>query len=431
MKEGKETMRLSKKVKIELFILLIILNLILRFPVVYHEIGPDSFEMHILANSLTEFGEARWWIHPLSVIGMYPNSYASMISFLLSGISQCTGLDVELIIFIYGLVFGLFSIFASYILAGSIYNNDLFKFLVAFSFSVSPGILTYTTWMANARSPFIILLPLFLYAFIRSRESHLRFGLIAIAFAMLLLATHHLVFYLIPVVAGCLLVTFVYMLKKNAKIVENLLKKYLSQEQIARVKTGPEYVILRDEILELKGQGRHDLHIPLNIVVTTGGTDPEGVLLNLIPWLNEMDLEANILILVGQAFKFQDELGYLVDNLPDNFKIIPYSLQDLIKGDIIICTFGVSIYEMIYLQIPTICISHNLENAYGARILKERYGVIENIGYIKDINPQNLYVAITKLLIDKVYYKNMVKRCNNLIDGEGAKRVGRIIVGGE
>jgi len=215
-----------------------------------------------------------------------------------------------------------------------------------------------------------------------------------------------------------------------AHLDKNLLKKYLSQEQIARVKTGPEYVILRDEILELKGQGRHDLHIPLNIVVTTGGTDPEGVLLNLIPWLNEMDLEANILILVGQAFKFQDELGYLVDNLPDNFKIIPYSLQDLIKGDIIICTFGVSIYEMIYLQIPTICISHNLENAYGARILKERYGVIENTGYIKDINPQSLYVAIIRLLTDKRYYKTMVERCGNLIDGEGAKRVGQIIVGG-
>lgn len=215
----------------------------------------------------------------------------------------------------------------------------------------------------------------------------------------------------------------------TAHLDTDILKKYLSQEQIARVKTGPEYVILRDEILELKDQVRHDLHTPPNIVVTTGGTDPEGVLLNLITWLKEMDLEANILILVGRAFKFPDELGHLVDDLPDNFHVMPYSLQELIKGDIAICTFGVSIYEMIYLQIPTICISHSRENAYGARILKERYGVIEDVGYVKDVNPQSLDIAITRLLTDTVYYMDMVERCDDLIDEGGAKRAGQIIVG--
>ena len=86
----------------------------------------------------------------------------------------------------------------------------------------------------------------------------------------------------------------------NAHLDKNLLRKYLSQEEIDRVKTSPDYVILRDEILELEDRARHDLHIPPNIVVTTGGTDPEGVLIKLIPWLKEMNLDANILILVGQ-----------------------------------------------------------------------------------------------------------------------------------
>jgi spore coat polysaccharide biosynthesis predicted glycosyltransferase SpsG len=215
----------------------------------------------------------------------------------------------------------------------------------------------------------------------------------------------------------------------NAHLDKNLLKKYLSQEQIERVKTGPDYVILRNEILELKNQVKHDLHTPPNIVVTTGGTDPEGVLIKLIPWLKEMNFGANILILVGQTFKYKDELEHLIGNLPDNCRVMPYSLQELVKGDIAICTFGVSIYEMIYLQIPTVCISHTKENAHDARILKEWYGIIEDIGYIEDINPQDLYAAITKLLTDGIYYKNMVERCGDLIDGEGAKRVGQIIIG--
>jgi len=217
----------------------------------------------------------------------------------------------------------------------------------------------------------------------------------------------------------------------NAHLDKNILKKYLSEEQIKNVKTGPEYVILRDEILALKNKVVHNLHIPPNIVVTTGGTDPEGVLIRLILLLKEMDLKANILLLVGQAFKFKNELEHLIGNLPNNFHVVPYSLQELIKGDIAICTFGVSIYEMIYLQIPTICISHSIENAHSARILRERYGVVEDMGYIKDINPQTLSISITKLLEDKRYYKSIVERCDNLIDVEGAKRVERIIVGGE
>jgi len=218
-------MKLSKKVKYGLFILLIILNLILRYSVTHHEIFNDSFEMHILANSLSEFGEARWWVCPLAIIGMYPNSYASATPFLLSGISQCTGLDVELVIFIYGLIFGLFCMFAGYIVAGEIYDNDLFKFLVAFGFSTCQGILTYTTWTAPARSPFIIILPLFLYALLKSRKHHLRFGLITLILALLLLATHHLVFYLIPIFAACFLVTLVYKLKEHIDVIKRVIKR--------------------------------------------------------------------------------------------------------------------------------------------------------------------------------------------------------------
>jgi spore coat polysaccharide biosynthesis predicted glycosyltransferase SpsG len=217
----------------------------------------------------------------------------------------------------------------------------------------------------------------------------------------------------------------------SAHLNKNILRKYLSPKQINQVKAGPEYVILRDEILALKDKINHNLHNPPNIMVTTGGTDPERVLLKLIPWLKEMKLKANIFILIGQAFKYKDELKKTIINIPDNFQVLPYSLEEFLEADIVICTFGVTIYEMIYLQIPTICISHNLENAYGAAILKKRYGVIEDVGYIKDININDLYMAIKRLLIDKMYYMNMGKRCDNLIDGNGAKRVGQIIGEGE
>ena len=217
----------------------------------------------------------------------------------------------------------------------------------------------------------------------------------------------------------------------NAHLDKSVLKKYLSEKQINQIKTGPEYVILRNEVLVLKDKINHNLHNPLNIVVTTGGTDPEGVLLKLIPWLKEMKLEANITILISQAFKYKNELEKLIINLSDNFQVLPYSLKELLKADIVICTFGVTIYEMIYLQMPTICISHNRENAQSAKILKERYEIIEDIGFVENLNPRNLYLVIKKLLENKTYYKKIIHKCDNLIDGKGAKRIGGIITGGK
>ena len=210
-------MKISKNIKFKLFILLIILNLILRYSIPHHEIFNDSFEMHILANSLSEFGEARWWTNSAAIVGMHPNSYASMVSFLLSGISQCTGLDIEYVTFVYGLIFGLFTIFAGYILAGMIYDDDLFKFGVAFGFSLSPAVLAYSTWTAHARSPFVLLLPLFVYALLRFREYPFRFGLITFSLSLLLLATHHMVFYLMPVFAGFFAAMFILKFKGQTK----------------------------------------------------------------------------------------------------------------------------------------------------------------------------------------------------------------------
>lgn len=216
-------MKLSKKVKVELFILLIVLGIILRFQVVSHEIGADSFFVHIVANSLSEFGYAKCFLHPLSIFGLYPVSYASAVQFLLSGISQCTGMEMRWVIFLYCVFIGLLSMFTAYLMAGEIIDNDLFKLLVAFGFSTTPAILGYTTWTIPTRGLLVVLAPLLIYLLSKCRIS-IKYVPLTFLLAIFLFATHHLFYFLIPAFFALFILTICFKFKNhvNMKISEKL-----------------------------------------------------------------------------------------------------------------------------------------------------------------------------------------------------------------
>ena len=205
-----DSMRFSVRTKVILFCLLVILGLVFRFPTTPHEIGWDSFAVHLMANSVSEFGYAKWWIHPTSVIGWYPYSSVSAVPFILSDISQCAGMDMEKVILLYSMFLGIFSIFGAYLMAGAIWNNDLFKFLVTFVFSTSQGIITFSTWTANARTLFVISLPLFIYLLLKTRAFKVRFSILTFVTLMLLLTTHHYIYFTIPIIIGYLIIVMVY-----------------------------------------------------------------------------------------------------------------------------------------------------------------------------------------------------------------------------
>ena len=213
-------MGFSLRTKIVLMCLLIAFNLILRYPTSPHEIGADSFGVHIMANSISEFGYAKWLIHPASVIGWYPYSSVSAVPFLLSGISQCTSMDTESVILLYSMILGIFSIFGAYLMAGAIWNNDIFKFLVATVFSTSQGIITFSTWTAHSRTLFVISLPLFIYLLLKARTFKVRFGISAFIILALLLVTHHYIYFTIPVVISFLIAAIFYKLGKHIKSIK-------------------------------------------------------------------------------------------------------------------------------------------------------------------------------------------------------------------
>jgi hypothetical protein len=211
-------MQFPLRTKFTLMSLLILLNFILRYPIILHEIGWDSFAVHITANIVSTFGYAVWWIHPASVIGSYPYSMPSAVPFILSGISQCISVDMERVIWLFCIIIGLFSIFTAYLMAGAIWNNDLLKFLVAFVFSTAQGVVTFSTWTVTTRGLFVMLLPLFVYLLLKTRTFIMRYSLLTFAFIILLLSTHHYVYFIAPIVISFFVVAMFYKLGEHLKL---------------------------------------------------------------------------------------------------------------------------------------------------------------------------------------------------------------------
>ena len=194
-------MKFRRSVKIILLIELIILNLILRFPIVFHEEGVDSFGVHVLAQSISTYGYAKWIIHPASLIGFYPLSNPSGSPILLSGISQSSGINMELIIFLFTTILAILGIFSAYLLAKELFDNDLFVFLSAFVFSISPLFISYTSWNAGMRGIFITLLPLFVWGLLKTANTlKLRYTIPAFLFLILLATMHRMFILIIPFV---------------------------------------------------------------------------------------------------------------------------------------------------------------------------------------------------------------------------------------
>lgn len=173
---------------------------------------------------------------------------------------------------------------------------------------------------------------------------------------------------------------------------------------------GEDYVLIRNELMNLSvcsGGG---------VVVTTGASDPAGVMQKLDEVLNNLKIKAHFLI--GEKFlKPPLELGKKNGSI-----YTKYHPRYINKADLIISTFGVSVFEALFLQKPTISIGHNLENSEGSKILSQRTNMIKDLGFYQNIDPVLLEASISS------FQNIQQKNGKSPIDGLGAKRLRRIIL---
>src|SRR5881409_563252 len=186
-------MKVGRRTTLALLGVLLVVSLLLRYPRSEHEVGVDSFFVHVLAQSIVADGRAEWILNPFSFFGWYPLSYPSAGPILLAASADVVGVDVEGSILLVAMLLGPIGILGAFLMAREFRDEPVFALSVAFLYGMAPRFLSFTMWSASTRSLFMALLPTFMWLLLAyyRRRSIAQFAVLALAFT-LLTATHRL-----------------------------------------------------------------------------------------------------------------------------------------------------------------------------------------------------------------------------------------------
>lgn len=191
---------------------------------------------------------------------------------------------------------------------------------------------------------------------------------------------------------------------------------------------GFEYIPVNEAVQLLKQSVRSSGKIE-KIAITSGGSDPKGVMISVLTWLMDNPYpEIRFTALPGTSFVLKKELEGLLPLLPSNIHVSPFDYHQLANADLVISTFGVTSYELLYLGIPFISISHAKTNAEGSRNLQKRIPLIKDLGLIDRINKEEFIASVDEVLKDPYIRYEFKKISSELMDGQGISRIIDIIL---
>jgi spore coat polysaccharide biosynthesis predicted glycosyltransferase SpsG len=200
---------------------------------------------------------------------------------------------------------------------------------------------------------------------------------------------------------------------------------------------GSDYVIVSENFLSLRDvkKGIADTEEgkaqrALRVLVTMGGTDPNGlgeVIVNALTGLSAVA----VTVVVGPAAEPTESFTQLIENPPDGFCFLT-SVDNLAPhvaaSDVLFTALGITVYEVAAIGVPSILIGNYREDVEEMARL-ESLGIGRSLGYHADVTRSAIRNMIEYFIDERDELEKMGKHARTLVDGRGAVRVAGIIVG--
>lgn len=218
-----------------------------------------------------------------------------------------------------------------------------------------------------------------------------------------------------------------WVLNQNMHADESL---YRNRESYTRLLLGPHYALLQREFLNWRGWRRSTPAVGRKVLVTMGGGDPANITLRVIRALDKVAVEGlEVIVVVGSTNPHVEMLKATVheSELMIRLKQTTSEMPELMAwADLAVSGGGSTCWELTFMGVPTITLILAENQKLAAMTLANR-GVSMCLGEGKNVNPQSIRRALTRLLKDRNTRQQMMEKGQCLVDGSGAKEIVKLL----
>jgi UDP-2,4-diacetamido-2,4,6-trideoxy-beta-L-altropyranose hydrolase len=187
---------------------------------------------------------------------------------------------------------------------------------------------------------------------------------------------------------------------------------------------GLEYNLIRDEFKDLPRRNINDKI--KNILVTAGGGDVKNIAELISDYILDDYLNSDIQInlVVGSAYKKIDyiEEKYKFNKNVNVLKNVQKMSEIMLEADFAISAGGSTLYELCACGTPGAAFIY-ADNQEGIVKEMESLGLIKNLGWYHELNPQCIYEVLNQMESEKKFRVDIAEKGQSLVDGHGAERV--------
>jgi UDP-2,4-diacetamido-2,4,6-trideoxy-beta-L-altropyranose hydrolase len=220
--------------------------------------------------------------------------------------------------------------------------------------------------------------------------------------------------------------------KAYADIIFNgTLSKQFHNYEIVNKKTklylGPKYFMANEEFEKSKKSLKNICKKKkYHILISMGGSDPTNLTLVVLKSLINLS-DIQITVIIGPFFKNTRKITELCNKNNVKLKFAPDKIwKEFEKADVVISKSGVTLYELVLLKIPTICIIAFKHEAKNAQFFMKKDCIL-NLGMYNRLKQDQIPKALKQLLDNPKKRKQLCLRSGKVIDGKGLNRTSQII----
>jgi len=195
---------------------------------------------------------------------------------------------------------------------------------------------------------------------------------------------------------------------------------------------GWEWVILRKEFATTpcpKPQVPSPKPRAPKVLVTMGGSDPQGMTLKAVKALEMLDEDFEVVVVLGAGFQYKENLDNLMSTCKHRFDVrenVQNMAEIMAQSDLAVASFGVTAYELAAMGVPAIYLCLTEDHAKSASAFVEA-GIGVCLGVFTHTSTDMLTEEVRQLLNDASRRSQMADRAGQHVDGRGVKRIARMI----